>query len=329
MKELLLLSALTLLVSACSVSSPVNPLAILPPGPQGQNSDEWQEYADTPLAGRLFGQEWTAKVALAEFFGSDKSKLSVSFYADEPTAACGSLANPKNPYATLVIPKEYTKTEYKADFSAGTAQANPLIFTITVPTVDNLAASKTKLRVDSIGSDGFNASLFAVGIKEDGEISSVNGQIKVLDCTNGMKFSDWDKVKGSYTLLSFDGKAVNPRTVSAVYDSKNRFYSNEQGKYIKTLLIPLYFAVSDHGEGVFDFGPMETLGHSSFSSDKGVDTFKYEYSGLVTVSRTEAFLNLSLQIVKSGTTFNVEYTIEVKSHISKESHKFTLRKIGE
>jgi hypothetical protein len=184
MKKILLLPLSVILLSACMRSSVLDPLI---PKPEGKTDDGWKEYAETPLAGRLFARDWTAKRAIAKaFFSEDSNELMVKIYADELGETCESLGSSKQPYATVVIPKNYTTAEYKTETSSGSGHHTPVVFTLTESSSENIISDKSKIRIETIGTDRFTASIFAVGVEENGIISEINGRIEVIDCTKVM-----------------------------------------------------------------------------------------------------------------------------------------------
>lgn len=251
-------------------------------------------------------------------------EIGIEFYPEVNSKACTSSLMSSKPYATVVIPAAYTATEYVADLSTpGTG--NPLVFSVLSTSAQNLVAEKTKVRINSISGEGFNASVFAKGTDVDGNVSEINGKIDVTDCAKAVDFSVWDELLGWYNLVSFDGTSVSTQTAILDYDSSD-FYSNTSESYLKSLTIPLYYSVGQATSASYNFGPLEGLGSTSIRDENGIKTYKYSYHGPVKFKGMDITMNLDLSVAKYGNKLDVTYTLEVPSYITKTTHSFTLSK---
>ncbi|MGZ3805937.1 MAG: hypothetical protein ACXWRE_16680 [Pseudobdellovibrionaceae bacterium] len=306
------------LVTACS---PHVSLDSLPFG-GNPNLKSWPEYSEQQLSGKVFGQDWKAMTAIARPL-NDK-EIGLEFYPDVNSKACTSSLMSSKPYATVVIPAAYTATEYVADMSAP-GSGNPMVFSVLSASAQNVVAEKTKVRINSISGEGFNASVFAKGTDVDGSVSEINGKIDVKDCAKGVDFSVWDELLGWYTLGSFDGMSVATQTAILDYDSSD-FYNDTSKSYLKALTIPLYYSVGQGSSAHYNFGPLDGLGTTSIREENGIKTYKYSYHGPVKFKGMDITMNLDLTVAKYGNKLDVTYTLEVPSYITITTHSFTLTK---
>lgn len=308
-----------LLITACNPSVNVDPLIPLSP-----SSKDWPEYSEQNLSGKVFGQDWKALTAVARPFGQEGKEMSLEFYPEIKTKACTSSQMSSKPYATVVIPANYSLTEYVADMNVpGTG--NPMMFSMLAGESKNLMATKTKIRVNSITASGLNVSIYAQGTDADGIVSEINGAAAVVDCAKAVDFSVWDDLAGWYTLQKFDGVSVEPRT-SILRFTNNRFYHRDTKSYLNTLVFPLYSSVGKDTDMSSDFGPMENVGTTTVSSNNGVKTYTYSYHGPMNAKGLDVTVNLDMTVVKSGNALTVNYTLEVPNYIAKTSHNFALTK---
>lgn len=311
--------ALASLVTACSakVDAPPNPF-------QGVNDafKTWPEYSDAQLSGKIFGKEWKAVTAVARPI--NEKEMSLDFYPEVKSNACTSALTSSRPYATVIIPKAYTATEYYADM-ASPGTGNPLVFTEVNGAPKNLIAEKTKMRINTISAGGFNVSLYAVGVDTDGYQSEINGKIDVVDCAKAVDFSVWDELKGWYSLSTFVGNAVVSRNTILEYDS-SKFYDRASGRYVKTLIFPLYYSVGASSDASYNFGPMEGLGVTTITNHNGIKTYKYSYSGPMTYKGIDITMNLEMSVATWGNNYTVNYTLEVPGHVTKTSKYYEMQK---
>lgn len=312
-------AALTLMTAcSASVDSPQNLFPDI-----GNSSKSWPAYSEQALAGNVFGKKWNAITAVAKKI-NDK-EISLEFYPESKAKACTTAYTNTMPYATVVIPAAYTTTEYAADLLNPGGTGNPLVFTEVNGAPKNLAAEKTKVRVNSISASGLNVSVYATGLDLDGYQSEINGQINVVDCAKAVDFSVWDELKGWYNLTSFDGASVYQRTAIVEYDS-SRFYSRSGQRYLKALTFPLYYSVGQNSDASYNFGPIDGVGVTTVKTENGMTTYKYSYSGPMTFKGMDITMTLDLTVVKSGNTVDVSYTLEVPGNVTKTTHKFSMTK---
>lgn len=174
-----------LLSTGCKVSLSGNTFQGDSPNTNDKTSSDpryWPAYATSPLSGIIFGAPWTAVMAVARPSPSNPYELALEFYAEDVPDACSVVPRTTKPVASLWIPKAYTQTEYLTDLSSGTV-GRPVTLSATVPTPKSVVAQRTKLRIDRLNSDGFDASLY-VQASENGKVTSeINGQIPVVDCS--------------------------------------------------------------------------------------------------------------------------------------------------
>jgi hypothetical protein len=139
------------------------------------------------LSGRLFNQDWAARTAVARPSLNNADVLVVELYAEEIFNACDqNFVSSSLPYATVHIPKDYSVTEYTADFKNGLSSpmtGQPMVYTLLAAGGQNIMAERTAVRINAVTSEGFTASLSSDGIDEQGVASAMNGDVTVKDCT--------------------------------------------------------------------------------------------------------------------------------------------------
>jgi len=319
-KAVLVLFGLSL--SACHSNLSANaPSPLLDP----QSLETWPTYKQQNLSGQLFGETWTAQSAVVRQNLNNPTEFILEISSEAKNEACDSLVSHKKSFATLVIPKDYKTTEYKFDLKTSTSSGNPLVFISAGENIQNLIAEKTSLRIDSINSLGFTASLTAEAVDEQKKASEINGQIAVTDCTKNVPFSELEQLVGNYSLNSFDGIAQNKRPSFIKSEEKN-FSEKSSLTYKKSLQLSLYYYVSENSEATYNFGPIDGFGITTKTQNAEQTTYHYTVDGPINYRGVDITLKLDLTMVKSNDGLTVNYTIEIPDHIKKTSHNFLLKK---
>lgn len=286
----------------------------------------WPAYSTDGLSGKIFGSDWKAVAAFARPIPSDQNNLSLELYAEPVATVCQNNFFLTKPYATVVIPKAYAVREYIRDVSRSPdGNGSALTFISTGAVKRDLTADKTKLSIQSITEAGFEAALYSQGT-DNGEISEINGHVSVVDCAKVADFGVWDELVGDYRLSSFDGQNQDGRNSHIEFDRNNVYYDKVSKQYLKTLVFPLYKAVSPGRTESFTFGPMKGLGFSKLTTEGTVKTLAYSYHGPLTYEGTEITLNLEMKIVKSEGRLEVTYTLDIPGQFPVTSHQFILLK---
>lgn len=317
MKQLLLVpSCLALLaLSACSVTSSStddnNPFGNKPT----------PAFSEQALAGKIFGADWNAKVAVIKPFGNEGREVSLDILSDSPAVPCKAIYS-GNPYATVVIPANYAAGDYSLNLGEG----NPLVFTGFTGGAKNVIADAGRLRITTIDSSGFLAYLYAKGTEGDGTVSEINGKIQVVDCRKAVDFSVWDEFLGWHDLIELDGKSLSSLSGSGRIETSN-FYSRSRSAYVRAAILPLYHSASSSGSSAsYNLGALEGLGSTTVTDINGVKTINYKFYGPITFKGQDITMNLDMTVARSGSTVKVNYTLEVPGQLAKTSHSFTLRK---
>lgn len=277
-------------------------------------------YADGPLSGKIFGEDWTAQAAVVRPFGTGGNQVSLELYAAGASSLC-SRPFTSAPFASVVLPADYQAQEYRADITSGT----PLVFTSTNAVSKNVLADTAKVKITSVQATGFEAFIYAKATEADGTISEINGKIQVSDCRKVADFSVWDEFAGWYSLVSLDGRNVTSLTSIIQYDTSH-FYDTTAKKYVRTLSFPLYFAANGNSSGQYAFGPMEGLGSTTVSEVDGVKTLRYVYNGPINFRGTNIILNFDLQVTKSADQVAVTYKVDIPDDPPSASHSFVLKR---
>lgn len=324
MASLFLMAALT---SACTKSSSGNEGGSGSTAPQGASGQNWPAYAEQELSGKVFGQDWKALSAVARPSIGNAAEMTVEIYSEKLADACASQTFSQKPYASVVIPSQYAEQEYVADMTnLGAGQSgNPLVFTSLEGNSKNVMADKTKLQILAINSSGFQMSLYASGQEADGALSEINGKISVIDCARAIDFKEWEALAGWYSLKSFDGAAQDGRT-STIEIDPDSFFDRATQKWVPTAVFPLYESVSTNFDMKYDFGPMKNLGQTTMVKNQNDTVYTYSYSGPIYADGYDVTLNLEMTVKKTANTLEVQYTLEVPSHIKKTTHSFILQK---
>ena len=102
---------------------------VLSPGHKVQGQD-WPTYAESDLAGKVFGADWKAASAIARQNPGNSREMILEFYSEKLGNACSSQTPSSTAYATVVIPADYSKKEYIADMNdlSGGMTGNPVVF---------------------------------------------------------------------------------------------------------------------------------------------------------------------------------------------------------
>lgn len=316
----------TALISACGKlsnhdKSPNNN----PPPPN--NKLDWPSYSEQSLSGRVFEKEWKALTAAAHINKNNKDELIINIYSENHTDSCDTQFVSKNPYATVIIPTQYTQAEYIADMNNldSNTTGNPLVFISIGEVSKNLVADKTKLKIFDITPTGFQMSLFASGQEIGGKTSEINGKISVADCNRTVDFKVWEELAGYYRLKSFDGVNQNNQ-MSIIEISHDMVYDKATKKYLPMVVFPLFSSVSSGSDVSSEFGPIKGLGQTTLVEDDSGKSLTYSYSGPVNYKDTDVTLNFSMTVKQNESSLAVQYTIEVPSYISKSTHSFVLQK---
>lgn len=314
MKRMYVIPLCILFLGACSANIT---------GTAGESPD-WAKpqspYLDQELSGKIFGQNWKGKTALLRPFGGSADQLSLEVYQDMSGSTCKTPFT-STPYASVVLPANYETREYNLDISSGT----PLVFSGASNTSKNVFADSARLKINEISETGFNASLAAKAIEDDGTVSEINGRIQVLDCRKQVDFSVWEEFAGWFYLTELDGKAANRQNINArMYN--NSFYDRNKKSYIRHFEIPLIFSASGNITGSYSFGPLENFGSTKLEKTSNGKVLTYSYHGPITYEGTDITLNLDMTVTSVGSTLQVAYTLEVPKHITKKTHTFKLTK---
>ncbi|MFZ3229734.1 MAG: hypothetical protein WA160_05990 [Pseudobdellovibrio sp.] len=281
------------------------------------------DYSEQKLSGSMFGQSWTVASAVART--TSANELSIEFYSEVSADACTSHFFPTTPYATMIIPANYSITEYKADFLNGET-GNPLVFSYFGTSSQNMIADKSKLKITEIDSSGFQAYLFGTALDKNNQTSEINGTVHVTDCNKQVNFSVWSELSGNYQLQSFDGVAQNLQNFRIAFDMDYNFRSVTSKQAIKTLLLPLIKQISTSTDVTSYFGPMEGLGTTTVTTVDGVKTYNYSYNGPINYKGTDLTLILNIKIAKDNYNLTLTYDLEIPSYVSKTSHSLVLKK---
>lgn len=319
--EFLSIMIVSVLISACSAKLNKDDDKVKEQG------DGWPAYSEQPLSGNVLGQSWTVKTAVARLVGVNNDQISVDLYSENVLNACTNMVLPSKPYASIILPKNYSLTEYRADLLSRSSEVkNPLVFSSQGVVSKNVVATRTKLRITDITENGFAALVYANSDLFEGHISEINGGVYVADCTKVAAYSVWNDLKGNYQLYSYDGAPQDLRSLSIKEDVQNKFYDNTTESYLNAMVFPLLYSVSPNSELSYSFGPIEGLGLSKVSSTAISKTYKYSYNGPLNYGNTDITLILDLTATLENSYLYVTYTIEIPGHAAKTSHQFTLRK---
>jgi hypothetical protein len=284
----------------------------------------WPAYAVNPLSGNVFGSPWTAVTAVARQ-AADPNTLALSIYAEPVSSMCQPTSVIKKPVATMMIPKAYAAQEYAMD-TTRSMSGNPLVFQTPGISRREVTAQKTKLNIQTLTDSGFEGALYAQATETDGTISEINGRISVTDCTKVADFSVWDELVGNYRLVAFDGQPQNGRSSNIAFDTNNSFYDKATQQYVKTLIFPLYYNVSNGRSESYAVGPMRSLGISKLNIQGNTKTLGYSYHGPVTYDGTDIVLNLELRAVRVENRLDIVYTLEIPGKVPATSHQMVLEK---
>ncbi|MBK7960766.1 MAG: hypothetical protein IPK04_05900 [Bdellovibrionales bacterium] len=316
------------LTTACSKSDPLGTVDIVN-NPENPLEGAWPEYLDQPLAGKISGVDWAATVATIRPVSNKPEESFLDIYAEPVNDPCVPQFNLKRPMATMIVPSDYQVTEYIADTTKATdsIKGNPITFVEYGSETKNTVAEKTKMKITSISKTGFEMKMYASSVDVSGIRSEINGTMPVLDCKKKVDFKIWSNLAGTYRLASFDGKTLTKSWISNLeMDKKSLFFDRPSGNYLKALVFPLYYVVSDARTETFDFGPMDGLGTTQVSEANGVRKIKYEYSGPLTYDKLDITVKIMISVTQTSSQLEVDYTLEVPVHIVRTSHKFVLTK---
>lgn len=311
-----------LCLSACHSSLSTNAPS---PLPDANGLETWPNYKQRNLSGQLFGENWTAKSAIVRQNVNNTNEYILEISSEDKSNLCDGLVSNQKSYATLIIPKDYKTTEYKFDLKTPTGSGNPVVFTSAGSNVQNVISEKSSLRIDSINSLGFKASLTAEATDTEGKILEINGQIDVIDCTQFVSFSDLEKLVGNYSLYSFDGVTQDNRPAKITTEEKY-FYDSSSKTYKKFLNLPLYYSVSENSDLTFHFGPIEGFGITTQTQSSEQTTYHYKADGPINYRGIDINLKLDVTMIKSNNDLIISYTLEIPDHIKKTSHSLVLKK---
>ncbi len=294
--------------------------------PRNQSdSSVWPAFTDSNLKGQVFGQNWTAAIALVRPIQGDVDRITLEFFSEVKPDACKSLAYTETAKAWMTIPANYQAQEYKRSSTEGTNDITTITFSKIGAISKNVMADKTRLIISALTNQGFDAAVYAEGDEADGTISTINGKIPVIDCRKQVAFDVWESFEGSYQLQSFDGVATAGHHMAIEWDTRS-FYDRSSASYRRTMTFPLLLSVSSGSTVTSDFGPMEGLGQTSFKVDGVTKTLTYSYHGPMTYRGVDVTLNIEMTVVQNLNRLSVTYVLEVPGHIEKKNHQFELTK---
>lgn len=190
-------------------------------------------------------------------------------------------------------------------------------------------AEKTKLSVQTITEFGFDGALYAAD-QSSGLTSEINGRVSVTDCTKAADFGVWDELVGNYRLISFDGRNQDGRASRVAFDYSEKFRNPDTKEALRTLLLPLYSNPAENT--MFQFGPMKGLGISRLNIQGTTKTLTYSHHGPVLMmlpsSSTPSLITLNLEVraIKSESSLDLSYTIEIPGQVPLTTHQMVLMK---
>ena len=177
--KFLTLVTVSFILTACHADLKSNPEATVNP-----QEARLPEFSSESLGGQIFGSTWKAQSAFIRQNSLDGKLVYIDLYPQKTSSAeaCSSLFFGQTPYAWIAIPANYTASaDYKTDLDLDSTSTTKYPFSF-VRTGFTLTASQSRVFINKITTQGFNASFYGKGIDSDSKISEINGQIDVIDC---------------------------------------------------------------------------------------------------------------------------------------------------
>jgi hypothetical protein len=325
MKKIFLMMASLAALSACSVKGSAEGGSGPASDPQKQSSGSWPELAKTTLGGNVMGHAWNAQTAILRPSQGDAKNVVVEIYGEKLANACANGANSSQlPFVTVTLPADYKLQQYITDMNQRPANAMPLVFSTFVPQADNVIADRTKLSIDAISDHGFTGALYAHGTSASGDVSEINGQIEVLDCSKVASFDVWRKMVGSYSLNTLDG-VQKTDVYTSIQERKDVIYDRASKQYLSMIEFPLYYSASDSGGAEYNLGPIEGLGTTTIKGSGAQTTYVYRYDGPTNFNGGDVEIHVEISATPNGNTLDVTYTIEIPNYVKKDTHSFQLK----
>lgn len=139
-------------------------------------------------------------------------------------------------------------------------------------------------------------------------------------------FKVWKELIGDYRLTQFNGQAVTTSKYDSIKESMSSFYDRTEGKYLDSVIFPLYASISAGSDMAYNFGPMESKGTTTLTNGEGVKVYTYKYDGPATLQGVDIEEHLEMNVIQEGVNLYVTYTLTVPGHITTTTHNFTLQK---
>lgn len=141
-----------------------------------------------------------------------------------------------------------------------------------------------------------------------------------------VEFKVWKELIGNYRLTQFNGQAVTTSKYDSIKESMSSFYDRNAGKYLDSVIFPLYASVSAGSDMSYNFGPMESKGTTTLTDGEGVKVYAYKYDGPATLQGVDIEEHLEMNVIHEGINLYVTYTLTVPGHINTITRNFTLQK---